>query len=75
MGCSVTKSKIEQNLNKSKTDKFESYLITQSLVHSPPVSRSKQYSIEKNPIIQRRKLKSQQKIRTPSVIDKDAFSV
>ncbi|CAK73835.1 unnamed protein product (macronuclear) [Paramecium tetraurelia] len=75
MGCSVTKTKIVQNQNKSTTDKFESYLITQSLVQSPPVSRSKQYSIEKNPIIQRRKLKSQQKTRTPSGLDKYDFSV
>ncbi|CAK93266.1 unnamed protein product (macronuclear) [Paramecium tetraurelia] len=75
MGCSVTKTKVNENLKTNTTDKFESYLITQSLVQTPPVPIKKQYSIEKNPIIQRRRLKSQQKTRTTSVIDKQDCSV
>ncbi|CAD8058911.1 unnamed protein product [Paramecium primaurelia] len=75
MGCSVTKTKVDEKLKTLTTDKFEQYLITQSLFQSPPVPLRKQYSIEKNPIIQRRRLKSQQKTRTTSVIDKQEFSV
>ncbi|CAD8068346.1 unnamed protein product [Paramecium sonneborni] len=75
MGCSVTKTKVEQNLQASTKDKFEQYLLTQSLMHSPPIPRGKQFSIEKNPIIQRRRLMSQQKTRTRSEIDKQTSSV
>lgn len=41
MGCSVSKSKADVNHKTQTTDKFESYLITQSLVHSPPVALKK----------------------------------
>ncbi|CAD8089249.1 unnamed protein product [Paramecium sonneborni] len=75
MGCSVTKTQEEKNLKASKKDKFEQHLITQSHIQSPPrLPQSKQFSIEKNAIIIRRRLKSQLKTRTRSEFDKQAFS-